>query len=259
MLRLKDKSIIKKLKKYYDEVTLKYYSQDNITIRYIILNENRNWPTLVFIHGAPGYILDLKNYFQLPEIGRYARIIAIERPGYGYSNYGKPLTSISQQAQLHGKILSKENQEPALLVAHSYGGPIAAKIAIDHPQLVQKLFLLAPALDPNHEKTYKIAHLAKIPFLRKLIPTPLLVAAAEKFAHVAELAKLKPEWSNLKVPVEYFHGTNDWIVPYENLFFAQKHFTNTNANFVPLKGVNHFINYFPKKAIVDKIAEMLHK
>lgn len=122
---------------------------------------------------------------------------------------------------------------------------------------MQKLILLAPAIDPENEKTYKIAYLAKVPLLQKLIPAPLLMAAAEKFKHVAELEKLKLEWKNLKVMVDYFHGTNDWIVPYANLQFAQKHFIHAQAEFVTLPGANHFINFFPKKEIVASFLEWL--
>lgn len=258
MLQVNNKSIVKIFKKYDIETKVKYLHNGDLTVRYLILNDDKHLPTLFFIHGAPGYILDLKSYFKIDSIRNHARIIAVERPGYGYSNYGHPLTSIREQANIIGQILKKELQQPASLIAHSYGGPIAAKIAIDHPRLVQKLFLLAPALDPENEKIFKIAYLAKVSLFKKIIPVPLLVAAEEKFYHVEELEKLKTAWERLEVPVDYFHGTNDWIVPYKNLHFAQKHFKNADANFITLPGANHFINYFPRKEIVSKITELLH-
>lgn len=253
MLRVSDQKIITKYRKKGFGLNIKYSKQNNHNIRYLIINDVTDLPTLFFIHGAPGYILDLKNYFEKKEILQHARIIAIERPGYGFSDYGKPLASIEDQAYLIGNILNREYKGPACLIAHSFGGPIAAKIAINQPSKVQKLILLAPAIDPDNEKIYKIAYLAKVKQLKRLIPTPLLVAAEEKFKHVAELEKLKPDWNKLVVAVDYFHGTSDWIVPYANMHFAQRHFTRADANFITLPGANHFINFFPKKEIVASI------
>lgn len=230
-----------------------FLNYKEFSFRYLVLNDDENLPTLFFIHGTPGHILDLESYFKREDINQKCRIIAIERSGYGYSSFGKPIISIEEQADAISQVLKNEHRGATCIIAHSYGGPVACKIAIDNSQKVNKLILLAPALDPDNEKIYKIAHLAKIPVLKKLIPIHLSMAAVEKFSHQQELSSLKPLWKKLSTPVIYFHGTRDRIVPYENLSFAKTHLINPGNKFITLPDVYHYINYSPQKEIVAAI------
>lgn len=237
---------------------IKFLNYKESSFRYLVLNDEENLPTLFFIHGAPGHILDLESYFKTEGIYQKSRIIAVERPGYGWSSFGKPMASIQEYAEAISQVLKKEYKGATCIIAHSYGGPIACKMAIDNPQLVNKLILLAPALDPDNERIYKIAYLTKVPVLKKLIPMHLRMAAVEKFAHQEDLRLLKPLWEKLITPVVHFHGTRDRIVPYENLNFAKKHFSNSANRFITLPGVDHLINYSPKKEIVAAIQEWIN-
>lgn len=243
----------------YPEKTVKiaYADFKSYKIRYAVLNDQNHLPNILFIHGAPGYIHDMKNYFNNPHLLENARIITYDRPGYGQSNLGKPLVSIQEQVDAAIAILRKEKVKNVIVVGHSFGGPIAAKLTVDLADVVDGLVLLAPALDPEQELIFKIAYFAKIPVIKHLIPTSLQVAAAEKFAHADELKKLIPAWSEIKVPVVYVHGTNDWIVPYGNMEFAKNHFNPENTTYITLKGTNHFINFNPKKEILDSMRQMI--
>lgn len=227
------------------------------SFRYLVLNDNKDLPTLFFIHGAPGHLLCLENYFTADKIHQHSRIIAVERPGYGLSSLGRPIEEIAEQAKAFSMIIEKEVSGPCCLVAHSFGGPVACKLAIDQPEKIDQLILLAPALDPDHEKILKIAYLTKIPLLRHLVPTHLQSAGKEKFTHKRELELLKPHLTKLKVPLIHFHGTNDKIVPYENLLFAKNYLNNPANEFITLPGDNHYINYSVKNEIVNAIKRWL--
>ena len=71
------------------------------------------------------------------------RVIAPDLLGYGYS--GKPRNldyTIARQAEMVVSFMQRLGIDRAVLVGSSYGGAIAATIALDHPDLVEKLVLV---------------------------------------------------------------------------------------------------------------------
>jgi len=106
-------------------------------------------------------------------------------------------------------------------VGWSFGGPIAAKVAIQNKE-VDALLLLAPAVDPNYEKHFALGYLAKWKLTRWFVPKAFRVAELEKLAHAAELEQMKDDWSKLRIPVIHMHGDKDKLVPFENLTFSRK-------------------------------------
>lgn len=95
---------------------------------------------VVMIHGMPGNALDFSHVLdELPG----ARCLAFDRPGYGWSS-GAPLP-FRQQVEAVYSALSELGVERAIFVGHSYGGAFSLQMAIDHPELVAALVLVAPA------------------------------------------------------------------------------------------------------------------
>jgi pimeloyl-ACP methyl ester carboxylesterase len=97
-------------------------------------------PPLLLLHGMPGTHLDYERLLPLLE-GR--RAIAIDRPGYGWSQ-GGPLP-YQQQIDLVPALLATLGADRAVLVGHSFGGLLALGVAARHPDVVAGLALLAPS------------------------------------------------------------------------------------------------------------------
>ncbi len=203
---------------------------------------NDSMPLLVFIHGAPGAWYGYMNYVDDSILQKRFHILAIDRPGYGKSDYGKSLVSIAEQAEsLAPLIAKKKNKQHVILVGRSYGGPVAAHVAISHPELADAVILLAPALDPTHEKFWWFSKPANSRIMRWMLPKAVNVASDEKFAHVAELTAMLPLWAKLKTPVTVVQGSEDQIVDTTNFSFAKRVIPASNARFIWLKGEDHFI------------------
>src|SRR3954466_14721228 len=97
-------------------------------------------PAIVFIHGMPGLAREFDPIRdKLP--GR--RTIAIDRPGYGWST-GGPL-DFDGQLDAITDALSQLGVNRALIAGHSFGGVVALGLALEKPELVDRLLLLAPA------------------------------------------------------------------------------------------------------------------
>ncbi|WP_421046111.1 alpha/beta fold hydrolase [Paraburkholderia sp. A1RI-2L] len=99
---------------------------------------------LVFVHGLCG---QMRNFAWLPleALAREHRVILIDRPGSGYSTRGA-LTpaNIRAQARTVARFIDALGLEAPVLVGHSLGGAIALAVALDHPESVARLALIAP-------------------------------------------------------------------------------------------------------------------
>ena len=104
-------------------------------------------PTLVFVHGSPSSWYNFKNYLMDSSLrGRY-RLIAIDRPGFGQSDYGDAMHMQAQAGIIASFIDSIKNDKPLYLIGHSLGGTIVPLTAAERPDAVNGIVLLAGALD----------------------------------------------------------------------------------------------------------------
>lgn len=114
-----------------------------------------NAPVLVLIHGfASSTLVWSKVFLRFADAG--FRVIAVDMVGFGYS--GKPRNgeyTIAGQAGLLMGLLDRLNIKRATLVGSSYGGAVAATIALDYPRRVEKLVLIG-TVNNNRPLNYKL-------------------------------------------------------------------------------------------------------
>ena len=84
-----------------------------------------------------------------------ARCIALDVPGFGHSESPPGGFTLDSAADLLAAALRALDAAPAVVCGHSLGGPLAARLAIRHPEAVSRLVLvgpsgLAPAPDWQH-------------------------------------------------------------------------------------------------------------
>src|SRR6185295_14483737 len=166
--------------------------------------------------------------------------VALDRPGYGKSGEGKPVTSIKEQAEMIKPLFDlNRSKHPAVLVAHSYGGPIAVQIAMDYPETVKAMILLAPQIDPDNEKQFAINKLANLKVIQWMMPKMWYTAYWEKRTHVDELKKMHNEWNKISTPTVYMFGDKDGIVPPANAQYAKRMVTNAPMEMIEFPNENH--------------------
>lgn len=99
--------------------------------------------TLIFIHGLGSYLPAWNKNIEV--LSHSYHCIAIDLPGYGKSSKGNYEFSMSYYAQIIHEFVQKKNLKNVVLVGHSMGGQIALTTALQYPDLVNKLVLIAPA------------------------------------------------------------------------------------------------------------------
>jgi pimeloyl-ACP methyl ester carboxylesterase len=101
-------------------------------------------PPVVLLHGMSSTHADFERVLPLLAEGHpRARVVAIDRPGYGWSR-GGPASFIEQVDAVH-ELLQKAAVAPATVVGHSMGATVALGLAIRHPGAASALVLVAPA------------------------------------------------------------------------------------------------------------------
>jgi pimeloyl-ACP methyl ester carboxylesterase len=105
-------------------------------------------PPIVMIHGASSS----REAMRQPLGERLAakhRVILIDRPGHGWSTRERLKDSTPAiQGRMIADALKKLGIGPALLVVHSWSGALGALLALDHPERVAGLVMLAPVAYP---------------------------------------------------------------------------------------------------------------
>jgi pimeloyl-ACP methyl ester carboxylesterase len=223
-----DHELISFFKKKNIHAAIGYYYSEGRKLRHIAIGNPKASVCILFLHGSPSSLSYFKQYFINDTLLQQAYMLAVDRPGYGYSGFGRPETSIEKQARMIRPLLDSLHQihHPVIVVGVSYGTSVACRLTIDYPDLVDGLVLLAPSLAPGEEKTYAVAYPIQFPFLQWAVPRMLLSANAEKLSHRKELEKMQPYWSQIKVPVSYLQGADDKLIYPANAIFARKKLIN---------------------------------
>lgn len=236
---------------YIDKTFLK----DQHAIHYIETGNPEN-PTLFFLHGSPGSWDAYKDYLKDSLLLKKFRMIAIDRPGFGFSNFGDAEDLATQSKIIFDFIKSIDNKKPIALVGHSMGGPVVVKLTTEHPSYFQHIFVLSGAIDPRAENPEKWRPILISKPLRYLIPGALRPSNDELWWLKQDLVEMKSDLKKITCAVTIIHGTKDPLVPYSNVAFMKKAFVNAKSiDVIAIENANHFIPWehfdIIRNALVD--------
>lgn len=226
---------------------------------YMTLHRHDTLPTLFFLHGSPSNMHVYNDYYQDTVLAQWANIIAADRPGYGFSDPGRSEKSIRKQAHEMWKILEHEGfPGPLYIIGSSYGGSVAAKMAMLKPDKVDGMVLVSASLAPGKETTYEISYLIDHPPFRWLLPVDVRVANDEKLSHYDALTEMLPYWESIVAPVVLIQGTADRLIFPENALFAKRNLINSSlVDYYPLDGERHFLQIKYKDFILEKVQDLI--
>ena len=97
---------------------------------------NDTLPTLFFVHGSPDGWIRYKNFMKDKDLLSKFRMIAIDRPGFGYSQFGDAKNLKDQSKLISWFVRSIKNNKPIYAIGHSYGGPVIVQLQVDNQDLV---------------------------------------------------------------------------------------------------------------------------
>jgi pimeloyl-ACP methyl ester carboxylesterase len=145
----------------------KFIEIDGVQLHY--LDEGRGEP-LVLIHGNGTMAEDYQVSTVLKLAAKTHRVIAFDRPGYGYSE--RPTNQkwdATAQAQLLHKALIQLGVERPVVVGHSWGTLVALSMALEQPDYVRSLVLLSGYYYPTPRLDVVVSAPMAIPLYGHLI------------------------------------------------------------------------------------------
>lgn len=105
--------------------------------------------TVLLLHGASGNLADM-TLTLAPALAQRYRVIAIDRPGHGWSDRPNGCRDAwpARQALAIRNALAQLEASPVVVVGHSWSGALAAHMALRHSDIVSALVLVAAATHP---------------------------------------------------------------------------------------------------------------
>jgi len=105
-------------------------------------------PAIVMIHGASSNLESMRRPLG-DRLAANHRVILIDRPGHGWSTRARNEDSTPEiQGRMIEEVLAKLGIVSAVFVVHSWAGALGARMALDYPQRVAGLVMLAPVAYP---------------------------------------------------------------------------------------------------------------
>ncbi len=173
--------------------------------------------TLVFIHGYGGNAAQW--IYQLRFFGQRVRVIAPDLRGHGLSGdtYDLPYTMEGLVDDLEYVLAALQVQRPFAVVAHSFGGAVAAEYSLRYPAdlnglvliAVPSRFILRPFMrslltipDPIFSRTARAVHVALFATQRTL---------KEMLVHVMEVWPGDERLPQLRIPTLVISGYRDTV------------------------------------------------
>jgi pimeloyl-ACP methyl ester carboxylesterase len=249
----KTKAFFTENKIAFNDKVLDFYDHK---LHYIQTGNEQN-PTLFFIHGSPGSWDAYKEYLKDSLLLKKYRMIAIDRPGFGFSNFGSAENLKTQSQWIREFIKKVDNKKPVVLIGHSMGGPVIVKMAVDEPNAFSSLVILAGSIDPEAENPEQWRPFLMTKPLRYIIPGALRPSNDELWWLKKDLKQMKPFLKRISSNVIIIHGTKDELVPYSNVAFMQKEFVNAKSiDVLTIKDANHFIPWEHYTEIRDKLVQL---
>lgn len=88
-----------------------YFARHGKQLHYAQVGDDTRLPLLVFIHGTPGSWADFKAIMKDGSLRARYRMVSVDRPGFGFSDFGEALP-MQEQVVLLAALLEELRQGP---------------------------------------------------------------------------------------------------------------------------------------------------
>jgi pimeloyl-ACP methyl ester carboxylesterase len=137
---------------------------DGVDLHYV--DSGTSGPVIVLLHGNGTTIEDWFASGLFQELATNGRVIALDRPGFGYST--RPRNTVwtpAAQADLVALALKSLGADDVTIVGHSFGTLVSIELARRHPELVRALVLIAGYYYPSARLDSVVGSIPAIPII----------------------------------------------------------------------------------------------
>ena len=210
---------------------------------------------IIFVHGTPGSYTTFRSYLSDPIMQEKFHMISVTRPGWRNDEDAKVPSLDEQAAALRPLLDMDRSGKGALLMGHSYGGPVIARTAMSYSELIAGLIFVATTGDPELSAPRWYNRFA-VALPRFVLGASLKGANAEIMPLRPQLEAMIPRWQDLTMPVLIVQGDKDRLVHPGNALFMQRMLINSEVRYLHREGLGHFVLWEEAPLIRDNIIEL---
>ena len=120
-------------------VTHGYADSNGVKIHYASLGQG---PLIVMIHGFPDFWYSWRA--QMPALAKRFHVVAIDQRGYNLSDKPKGVENYDVRLLVGdvAAVIKSLGHDKAIIVGHDWGGLVAWQVALNLPQMTEKLIIL---------------------------------------------------------------------------------------------------------------------
>lgn len=218
---------------------------------------------VVFVHGTPGNWQHWAYFLMHEQLQTEAMLVSIDRAGWGGSSVEDQMRAIDfgYQARAISTVLrdlrSKHKVQRIVLVGHSLGASIVPRVAMDFPELVDAVLILAGSLDPDLGGPRWFNRLAAIPGVYWLLPHSLEFSNREIMGLRNNLLAMSSRWAELNQPVRIVQGMQDKLVYPGNIDFLQRSLPADQLHATRLENAGHLLHLEQRPRLLSELRALI--
>lgn len=242
-------------------INIHRYTVEKRTVRFVEFGQD-SLPVTILVHGAPSSLSFFSTLYSDTSLTNHTMLVGVDRPGYGYSDFGQSVISVKKQARFLQPLIDHYARQgrKVVLAASSYGGSVVAKLAMDNSDAVSGILFISSSLAPGQEYTYPISYVIDSPWFGWFFPTILRVANDEKLHHHKALEDIQDGWERIRSRIILLHGNADQLIYFSNAEYAKERLVNAlSFKLVSVEGIGHTLMYDRPELIRQSLLELIKK
>lgn len=215
-------------------------------------------PTVVLVHGIG---VSARYFARLHRVlAARARVVSVDLPGFG--GLPKPEHDVDIHGMAAGLavVLERSTTGPIVLVGHSMGAQWAVEVALERPELVERVVVIGPVADARHRTAFAQLRALAIDSLRELPSANLIIASdyvrcgpawyLTQLRHMLDYP-LERRVGALAVPLLVLRGGRDSIAGVR--WCRELRDRAPRARLVHVPGHPHAVQHSSPRAVADAI------
>ena len=223
---------------------------------------NVDKPGVIFIHGTPGGWEAFEGYLESKRLQEDFLLVSVDRIGWGQSAIpAKEIDgNFAIQSQSIGAVMNQFPKKKWILVGHSLGASIAPQVAVDYPNQVSGLLLLAGSLKPSLGSPRWYNYAASTWVVASLIGRTMKYSNREIMGLKKQLRTMDKEIKAAELPSNLIvmQGMKDKLVSPKNSAYVDSAWKNNFASvkLVELENEGHFLPWRQAPLVVKSVYEL---
>lgn len=166
-------------------------------------------------------------------------VVVLARPGYG-RGHDKAYPDFNDQIAAARPFF--EDGKKVVAMGVSYGGELALKALVDHPESVKGAVTVAALITEPRGWVHPFVKLGGAPIVRSLVPRTLHYSRAEIVGRRDQIGPLFARLKEVTAPVTILHGDVDHLVGMDDARALEGYFgPDADVEFRHVRGGTHFL------------------